>query len=323
MNASNHTTTSLKKYLPILGALAVVAGSAPGHPSQAEHRIAKDQCFPCREAEIRHYTAYRTGEAIRIDGHLDEVSWKTVPRSPRFVDLISGTPTIHDTRAAVLWDETNLYVGFWIEEPHVRGDLTDRDASIWQNNDVEVFIAGKDSYFEFEINALGTIYDSFLIWEEAYEEGGFAEVPDFRKTNPNVKRVNGVDFKTHPRGTRLRARHWTFPGLQAAVHVDGTLNDDRDRDRGWSVEVAFAWKGMKWLAKADGRSLPPKDGDEWRIDFSRFNQYKEAPPARDSSGWAWSSHGIWDSHIPECFPYIHFSERDVRSVEIDRPSVLE
>ena len=83
------------------------------------------------------------------------------------------------------------------------------------------------------------------------------------------------------------------------------------RDRGWTVEVAFPWKGMEVLARADNRSLPPDDGDTWRIDFSRFNQYKEAPPAEDSGGWAWSTHRIWDSHVPECFPYIHFSKRDV------------
>ena len=68
---------------------------------------------------------------------------------------------------------------------------------------------------------------------------------------------------------------------------------------------------MAWLAKADSRSLPPKDGDIWRMDFSRFNTYKEAPPAGDSGGWVWSRHGVWDSHIPECFPYIRFSTNDV------------
>ena len=49
------------------------------------------------------------------------------------------------------------------------------------------------------------------------------------------------------------------------------------------------------------------DGDEWRIDFTRFNQYKEAAPAVDSGGWAWSTHGVWDSHVPECFPFIRFT----------------
>jgi hypothetical protein len=47
------------------------------------------------------------------------------------------------------------------------------------------------------------------------------------------------------------------------------------------------------------------------MDFSRFNAYREAKPAEDSGGWAWSAHGIWDSHIPELFPYIHFSTQTV------------
>jgi hypothetical protein len=104
--------------------------------------------------------------------------------------------------------------------------------------------------------------------------------------------------------------------LKTAVHVDGTLNQSDDRDGGWTVELAFPWKGMKWLAKGDGRALPPKSDDVWRIDFSRFNQYKAPPPAQDSGGWFWSRHGVWDSHIPECFPYIHFSTTDI--VEVKR-----
>jgi len=32
---------------------------------------------------------------------------------------------------------------------------------------------------------------------------------------------------------------WDFPGLESAVHVDGTVNDNDDRDRGWTVELAL------------------------------------------------------------------------------------
>jgi hypothetical protein len=64
--------------------------------------------FPWPEERIAHYTAYRVPEALRVDGKLDEASWRLAPRSPRFVDLISGRPTVHDTRAAVLWDDTYL-----------------------------------------------------------------------------------------------------------------------------------------------------------------------------------------------------------------------
>lgn len=267
--------------------------------------------FPCPEDKIAHYTAYRVLEPLRIDGRLDEASWREAPRSPRFADLVSAEPAIHDTRAAVLWDDHALYVGFWVEEPWVTAHLTQRDAPIYTDNDVEVFIAGRDAYYEFEINALGTIYEVFFIWEEAYERGGYSQAPEFQRTNPGVQPFNGVGFTDHPRGPRIGFWNWDFPGLQWGVYVDGTLNQNDDRDRGWTVELAFPWSGMKWLAHADGRSLPPKDGDMWRIDFSRFNQYRQAPPARDSSGWAWSPHRVWDSHIPECFPYIHFSAQPV------------
>ena len=105
------------------------------------------------------------------------------------------------------------------------------------------------------------------------------------------------------------------------MFIDGTVNDDTDRDRGWTVELAFPWRGMAGLAQADGRSVPPKDGDVWRMDFSRFNQYREAPPAKDSGGWVWSRHGIMDSHIPECFPYIRFTTQDVaRAAALEPPA---
>src|SRR4030095_4468614 len=120
------------------------------------------------------------------------------------------------------------------EEPFVEAHLTQRDSLIFMENDVEVFIDGGDCYYEFEINALNTIYEVFFIWEDAYENGGFANVPGFRRSNPKVKPFNGVDFTTHPRGKRLGSWDWDFPGLKTAVRVDGTLNNDKDKDSGWT-----------------------------------------------------------------------------------------
>ena len=266
--------------------------------------------FPWPEEAIAHYTAHRVRAPLEIDGKLDEESWRLAPRSPRFVDLITGQPTIHDTRAAVLWDDTYLYVGFWVEEPFVEATLTERDSLVWQENDIEVFVAGADAYYELELNPLGTIYEAFFIWDDAYERAGFSKAAEFARTADGAKPWNGVGFDQHPRGPRLGLFRWDLPGLKCAVAVDGTVNDNRDRDRGWTAEIAIPWSGMGWAA-SDGRALPPRDGDTWRMDFSRFNTYREAPPAKDSGGWAWSAHGIWDSHIPELFPYIHFSADEV------------
>ncbi len=122
---------------------------------------------------VAKYKALRTNGAIQVDGRLDESSWQNAPRSPKFVDLISGKPTIHDTQAAVLWDDQYLYVGYWIEEPLVQGKFTQRDSPIYEDNDVELFIAGADSYYELEINALGTLYEGLFVWQSEYEKKGF------------------------------------------------------------------------------------------------------------------------------------------------------
>ena len=273
--------------------------------------LAQTWPFPWPEDRIARYTARRTSSPLVIDGRLDEAAWQAAERSPRFADLIGGRPGIHDTRAAVLWDDTYLYVGYWVEEPFVEATLTERDAPIYKNNDVELFIAGRDAYYEFEINAFGTIYEVFFIWEREFESSGYARRPEFDRSRTGVRPFNGVRFKKHPRGPRIGYWNWDMPGLETAIHVDGTINDNKDRDRGWTAELRIPWRSLEPLAMPDGRALPPRDGDEWRMDFSRFNQYKEAPPAKDPGGWAWSPHGVWDSHIPELFTRVRFSTEPV------------
>jgi hypothetical protein len=272
--------------------------------------------FPCPSNEIARYTAFRVTELIHIDGKLNEPAWKAAPTSPRFVDIITGQPVIHDTRAAVLWDDQYLYVSYRVEEPFVHAKFTNHNEFIYQDNDVECFIAGRDAYYEFEINAFNTCYEVFFVWEDTFERSGLSKLPEFERAK--LVPFNGVEFTNHFRGRRLGNFNHAFPGLKTAVHVDGTINNDADRDRGWTVELAFPWKSMKWLA-TDGRALPPKEGDVWRMDFSRFNTYKEAPPANDSGGWFWTRHGVWDSHIPECFAYITFSTNTVQPSKAREP----
>jgi len=272
--------------------------------------------FPCPTNDIARYMAHRAAGPIRIDGRPDEPSWQAAQWSPRFTDILTGGHVIHDTRAAVLWDDEYLYVAYRVEEPLVHAKFTNHNDLIWQDNDVECFIAGPDAYYEFELNAYNTCYEVFFAWDDTFKSSGLDRQPEF--ANAKLVPFNGVGFTNHPRGGRIGNFNYTFPGLKTAVHVDGTINDDRDRDRGWTVELAFPWKNMKWLA-TDGRALPPKNGDVWRMDFSRFNTYKEAAPAKDSGGWFWTRHGVWDSHIPECFVFVTFSTSIVSAENISSP----
>lgn len=267
--------------------------------------------YGCGENQVGDYTCLRTPERIDVDGRLDKPRWDKAPRSPRFVDMVSGFPGFWDTTMAALWDDTRLYVAFWVEEPDVRAEFTVRDSPVYRENDIEVFIGGEDCYYEFQINALGTVYEVFYIWQDAYTRGSRFDTPEFDLTARQVDVLGGFQdelrHNRHPRGRRWAFLDWDFSGLETAVRVQGSLNDRGVVDQGWTVELAFPWEGMRVLA--GGRPLPPNPGDTWRMDFSRFEALEyNGIRAERSPGWSFNPHGVYDSHIPECFTRVHFSD---------------
>ncbi len=188
-------------------------------------------------------------------------------------------------------------------------------------NDVEVFIDGGDCYYELEINALNTIYEVFFIWQDAYQRGSRFDVPEFDLLSRRALSFGGNYDRsgwnfwrgTHPRGVRWAFTDWDFPGLLTAVQVDGVLNDRSIVDKGWTVELAFPWSGMKWLA--NGRSLPPREGDVWNIFFGRFEKLEVAGTLpQPQPAWCWSKHDTLDTHLPEKFTKVQFSNRYVEDV---------
>jgi hypothetical protein len=270
--------------------------------------------YGCSEADLVRYRCRRTRRPPIIDGGLDDECWTRAGFSPRFVDLVTGVPGFFDTRMSAVWDEDAFYVAYRVEEPNVQARLTERDSFIWTENDVELFIAGPDCYYEFQINALGTVYEVFYIWQDAYRSAGFAGREEFDLTRRRIDVLAGFQdgsrFGKHPRGRRWAFMDWDFPGLRSAVRVEGTLNEDRDVDIGWTVELAFPWKGMSTLAQ--GRPAPPRAGDIWRMDFSRFEALHTCGVrVKPDPGWALNRHGVYDSHIPECFSLVEFSAEDV------------
>jgi hypothetical protein len=261
--------------------------------------------------KVAEYTCYRTSGPIHIDGQLDEPSWRAAPRSNPFVDIVTGEPAWFDTRVALLWDDENLYFGFDAEETDVWGTLIERDSKIYEENDLELFVAGDDAYYEFEINALNVIYEVFWIWKDALKPGSpYHGRPEFDPATERTMVLAGVGGHVHPRGERWGFLDWDFPGLRHAVSVEGTLNKRDDIDRGWHAEIALPWAGLRMVARE--RSVPPLDGDVWRIDCSRFEKIgRNGEPLDPCAGWTWNRHGHYDSHIPEVFPRITFSTRRV------------
>ena len=260
------------------------------------------------------YTAKKISSSILIDGNIYKEVWQDAHWSRRFVDMVSGQPGMYNTQTAILWNDTQLYIAFRAEEPFVQAALTTRDSIVFLENDLEVFIDGGDCYYELEVNAANTVYEVFFIWKDAYKKGSRFDIPQFDVHQPQAYTFGG-DFDrsgpsfwkgTHPRGIRWAFTNFDMPGLQTAVEVEGTINNNNDIDKGWNLEIAIPWSSLHLLAT--GRSIPPAPGDVWNIFLGRFQQLitggKELMP---HPAMVLSSHGIYDTHLPEKWSSIAFA----------------
>ena len=95
------------------------------------------------------------------------------------------------------------------------------------------------------------------------------------------------------------------------MHVDGTLNDPSDEDRAWSVEIAIPWKAFISNYRSN---TPPKDGEQWKVNFSRVHWETDIingdyvkKDAREFN-WVWSPQGLIYMHMPEYWGLVQFSE---------------
>jgi hypothetical protein len=235
------------------------------------------------QAAPERYICLRAVTPIRVDGRLDDAAWRYAPWTSAFVDIEGpGKPAPRfQTRVKMLWDDRYFYIGAELEEPDIWGTLTEHDSVIFRDNDFEVFLNPSGDglkYFEFEINALNTSWDLFL--PKPYKDGGKAD------------------------------NSWEIPGLLTAVAMDGTINRPRDRDQGWSVEIAIPWSAF--ASRAPVRR--PAAGQEWRVNFSRVewktevrdNRYVKVEGAKEDN-WVWSPQGVVNMHVPEHWGYVRFS----------------
>jgi hypothetical protein len=240
--------------------------------------------------EPRTYICYRAPVPVVIDGNLDEDVWTKVSWSDNFVD-IEGAPRLKPrfrTMAKMLWDDQYFYIGAYLEEPQIWATLTERDTIIFQDNDFEVFIdpdGDTHNYYELEMNALNTVWDLFLV--KPYRDGGPA------------------------------IHAWNIFGLKTAVKTSGTINDPKDTDKAWMVEIAMPWEILK---EAASPKSAPRPGDQWRLNFSRVEYrvdvkdgaiVKSVDPSSGrvlpEDNWVWSPTGLVNIHYPEMWGCVQFA----------------
>jgi hypothetical protein len=183
------------------------------------------------------YTVLRTTVKMLIDGKDDEKIWGKAPWTPVFTGIAAGEriDSEHGAKCKMLWDDNSLYLFAEFRERDLWASISNHDAPVFQDNAFEMFIApGGETYnyFEFQINAFGTVWDLFM--PKPYRNGG------------------------------MGLTSWDIKGLQKAVYLDGTLNNPIDTDRSWSIELAVPFSSVQMNG-----SHNPVNGTIWRMNFSR------------------------------------------------------
>lgn len=244
-----------------------------------------------RFIEPSQYFCHKTENDFVIDGNIHKEVWSKAEWTNPFVDIEGhdAEKPYYETKAKMLWSNKYLYFAFELKEEHIWATLTQKDAVIYHNNDIEIFIdtnGDTHDYFELELNAFNTIWDLFL--SRPYREGGPV--------------LNGFDFA----------------GLKTAVQINGTLNNPNDIDKSWTVEVAIPWSNL--ITSSSHRRLP-RHGEHMRINFSRVQwdteiadgNYRKKTNAETGkplpeNNWVWSPTGVIDMHRPELWGIVFFTD---------------
>ena len=104
-------------------------------------------CAPTPKSKVnveiqlsKSYVTPFTNDKITVDGKDDEAAWITTEWTDFFIDIEGVKTPKFETQIKMLWDETHLYFFSKMKDPHVWGNLKQRDTIIFYNNDFEIFI---------------------------------------------------------------------------------------------------------------------------------------------------------------------------------------
>lgn len=208
-----------------LAVLHVAApGSADGQATQPPPTV-----YECRW----------TQGPIVLDGQADEAAWKSAQVIDQFGLPWLGAkarPARTNTAARLLWDREHVYFFAEMVDTDLYADVTEHDGMTWENDVFELFFkpaADQPGYYEFQVNAAGTVMDMYL---PRRGSGGYRR---FKKDG---------DFH-----------------VEAKVRLQGTLNAWRDQDASWAVEGRIPWKDFH---RTGGR---PEPGARWTFALCRYD----------------------------------------------------
>lgn len=195
---------------------------------------------------------------ITVDGKLDEAFWEKLPKLTLF-PFGNAPKSATIVQAAITEDA--LLLGAQLEDAHIWGTLQNRDDQTWTEEVLELFLdvnGDGEDYLELQVTPQGTVFDA------------------------NFKKRLG-----RGEGSRedqiAAAKAFNLEGLEVKVNVDGTLNNDADQDKGWTVELKIP------LASIPAMTTPVSPKSRWAVNVYRFD--RPAPKTTHAYGWSTGPRG--------------------------------
>lgn len=201
-------------------------------------------------------------------GHLlraDASAWDRAPAA-------TWGPAPYRTGFRALWSAAGLHLRFDAEDDDPWFTMSERDAPIWEEEVVEIFLdpVGDGRYIEVEVNPAGVVCD-------------------LRRLGPGE---SGSDEIPVPAG--VMDRGFDVAGLEVSVGVS-VADSTADSVGGWTATAFLPWRGL-------GLAAAPEPGTT--MAFNVFRIKRPGGPEAPADGAvfaAWSPTGSPSFHAPEAF----------------------
>ena len=191
----------------------------------------------------------KTAAAITLDGKLDEEAWKSTPvfelvyadktgtMLPREADMVRKDK-FEGARVRLLYDDKYLYVGVELDDEDVLDFVKEDQYHCYRNADTfELFLSpvNGNHYWEIYSTPAGNKTGFF------FPSGGMLPMEEVLKFSTIMK------------------------GLDTASQIQGTLNDGKDKDKGWTTELRISRAELASKGVEFGPAQP------WRVLLARYN----------------------------------------------------
>src|SRR5215203_5900151 len=186
------------------------------------------------------YKVARARETITVDGKMDEPAWKNA-QVVSFDNFFRNDKPVdkQKTKFRMLWDSASIYLFYECEDTSLTVRETQPDARPYLDDCAEFFVVpipdSVNMHFGFEVNLnlAKAAYDYIVLWKYYNNRTFF---------------ISGYN-----------------PTYKVEATNDGTINNDKDKDKGWKMEFQIPFSALNNFQYVSR----PKPGVKWAFQAVR------------------------------------------------------